>query len=171
MSRTTTAQNQTAATPLRKGGSPLHAPIAHIVVGAYATAVVCDLLSVAKTGSSATQHDLFRAGTFSMMVATGTLFVAVIAGLIDRSRYTTAGSVQRRKTNIHMTLMLCVGVVAIVDIVVRRHTSDDAVRTPVGVLILTLAVGTLLFFGGMLGGRLVYRLGVATAAGAPETGR
>lgn len=171
MSRTTPAQTETAATPLRKGGNPLHAPIAHIVVGSYATAVVCDILSVIRTGGSGTQHDLYRAGTFSLMIATGTLFVAVIAGLIDRSRFTTAGTRQRSKTNIHMTIMLGVGLVAIVDIIIRRNASDDAVRTPVGVFILTLAVGTLLFFGGMLGGRLVYKLGVATAAAAPDTTR
>jgi len=92
----------------------------------------------------------------------------VAAGLIDRSRYTSAGTKQRRKTNIHMTIMLSLGVIAIVDIVIRRHAADTDVRTPVGVLVLSVVVGVLLFFGGRYGGRLVYRLGVGTAAGAPK---
>ena len=104
------------------------------------------------------------------MIATATLFVAVIAGLTDRSRYTAPDTKQRTKTNRHMTIMFGVGLVAIVDIIVRRHASDDAVRTPIGVFILTLAVGALMFYGGRAGGRLVYRLGVATAAGAPKSG-
>ncbi|WP_225830460.1 DUF2231 domain-containing protein [Streptomyces sp. NK08204] len=143
--------------------SPIHPPIAHVAVGAYTTATVCDILSVAGTGGDGTAHDLFRAGTFSLMIATGALFLAVIAGFYERSRMTAPGSAARAGSNIHAAIMSVLGAVAIVDIVIRRHAADDAVHTPTRNLILTLVLFVLLFVGGRLGGRLVYKLGVATA--------
>lgn len=152
--------------PTQPARSPIHPPLAHIAVGAYTTATVCDVLSVAGTGGNGTAHDLFRAGTFSLMIATGALFLAVIAGFVERSRMTAPGSAARAGANRHAAIMSVLGVVAIVDIVIRRHAAADAVHTPTANLILTLVLFVLLVVGGRLGGRLVYKLGVATAAAA-----
>lgn len=138
-------------------GTPAHPPVAHVVVGGYVVSAILDLLSLAVPGDT---RDLYLAGGYTMMISTGALFAAALAGFIDRARRTAPGTQQRRAAGRHAVVAGCTGALAIADIVVRRHVHPDAIRVPLVVFALTLLVVLFVTLAGHLGGRLVFHDGV-----------
>lgn len=150
-------------------GRPLHPPLTDVPIGAIVITAVVDVVSSAGEGHS-WARELYRAGTFSVMIGTAVLFLAVAAGLLDRARTTRRGSPVRRAVNVHAWLMTAVGLLAIANILVRRQGYPGAQHTPAVVLVLSLIALAVMVIGGALGGKLVYcgGIGVAPAAGNPR---
>lgn len=157
----------TLASPPQAGKTrfPIHPPLAHVTIGAYATAAVCDTISITKFSGTDGQA-LYNAATYALIIATTALILAVISGFVDRAANTSAGGRGRRMANIHALTMSALGLVAIIDLILRRQVISNATatHTPSVVYALTLVVLVLLVVGGRLGGMLVYRLGAGTPA-------
>lgn len=137
---------------------PTHPPWTHIPVGGVLMAAVFDVVSVAG-GSRPWARELYRAGTFVLMVALAAMVVAIATGLFDRARVVRDVRV-RDRVNIHAVLMALMTGAATVDLALRRLVHDDAQHTPVIVAAITLSTLAIAVVGGDLGGRLTYRLGV-----------
>lgn len=145
---------------------PLHPPLTHAPIGAILIATVLDVISAIGRGAHPWARDLFRAGTYVSMTGMGVMFLAIIAGLIDRRRFTAASYRPRRGVNVHAVLMTTLAVVCVLEITLRRNVYADARATPAVVTELSVLTLALVTIGGELGGRLVYRAGVGVRAGA-----
>jgi uncharacterized membrane protein len=142
-------------------GIPIHPPLAHITIGAFVTAAICDTISI--TGITDDGVYFNHAALYALMVGLGAMILAAIAGFVELFQNTRPGGQGRRTGIIHAVIMLLVGLLAFIDIITREsHVSES--HTPGGTYALTLAVLVLLVIGGRLGGILVYRLGAGTSA-------
>jgi uncharacterized membrane protein len=103
-------------------------------------------------------RELYRAGTFVLMVGSAAIGVAIATGLVDRAR--AVDPRVRGRVNLHAVLMSFVAGAAVLDLALRRLVHPGAERTPGLVLAITLLAMALSLVGGDLGGRLTYRLGV-----------
>jgi len=144
--------------------APVHPALAHVSIGAYVTAGVCDSIGFFGIAGDDDKY-LYKAATYALMIATSALFVSILTGLRDRVVHTRAGGKGRQVANIHGLIMGGVGAFAVVDITIRRlpANSNDA-HASLGLYALTLAVLALVVVGGRLGGKLVYQLGAGTPA-------
>jgi uncharacterized membrane protein len=161
----TTAETSASVLETGKTRFPVHPPLAHVSIGAYVTAAVCDTMSIIGITGNDSRYP-YQAATYALIVATAALFLSVITGLVDRAANTSPGRRGRRMANIHALIMSILGLAAIVDLILRREvpTNVSATHTPAVVYTLTLVVLALLVVGGRLGGTLVYQLGVGTPA-------
>lgn len=128
---------------------------------------VCDVVSIVGGSSHDWAHTWFKGGSYALIVGTAMLFMAAFTGFVERARQTRPGSEGRTAVNRHATVMSTVGIVSVVDLILRNNHYDAAPHTPTIVLILTLVALTLVTVGGEMGGRLVYRRGM----GVSSTGR
>lgn len=150
---------QGSGSSARSLGTPVHPPLTSVPIGAIVITAVLDVASAA--GSDQTwAREVYRAGTFALMIGTAVLVVAIATGLADRSRTTTASSEARHKVNVHALLMAAVGLLAVADILLRGQGYGDAQHTPSAVLVVTVVLLALTVAGGALGGKLVYRIGL-----------
>jgi uncharacterized membrane protein len=133
-------------------------------------AAACDLVSSAGGASHDWARTWFKGATYALLVGTVLLALAAIAGFADRARQTGARSPDRTAVDRHAAVMSLMGVVCVADLILRTDDHGSAQHTPTVVLVLTLAALTLATLGGELGGRLVYRDGIAVAAPAPRAG-
>lgn len=159
------AETSSQVSQAEKTRVPFHPPLAHVAIGSYVTAAVCDTLSISGVAGS-DGRALYQAATYALMIATAALIVAVITGFVDRGNNTSPGGRGRRMANLHALVMSALGVLAIVELILRRNVAAnaDAAQTPAVVYVLTLIVLVALIVGGRLGGMLVYRLGAGTSA-------
>jgi uncharacterized membrane protein len=148
---------------------PVHPPLVHAPVGGVVIAVMCDLVSSIGGSSHAWASTWFKGGSYALIAGTAVLLVAAIAGFVDRARHTDAGGPDRSAVNRHAAVMSAMGLVCVVDIIVRISRHDSAPHTPTIVLVLTLAALALAALGGELGGRLVYRAGIGVQPPAATT--
>ena len=148
-------------------GKPLHPPLTDIPVGAYLLTAAFDVISVLTSGELA--HDLYRAGTFTLLGGAAVSLLAITAGLADLLRSTPRRTQAWRTVNAHALVMSTVTAVVIVTVALRLHAYADAAATPVPVLALSLAGAALTVFGAAIGGSLVYDYGfnVETATTSP----
>lgn len=136
---------------------PTHPRWTHVPVGGVVMVAAFDVVSVAGH-SRPWAHELYRAGTFVLMVASAAMVVAIGTGLVDRARVRDARV--RHRVNKHAILMGLMAGVAVMDLALRRLVHADAQRTPGTVLAMSLLALAISLVGGDLGGRLTYRLGV-----------
>jgi uncharacterized membrane protein len=155
--------------PERKALRPVHPRLVHVPIGAKVAAAAFDVISAAGGGTHPWARDLFRAGAFVLMIGTGSMFAAAIAGMVDRARWTAPSSRTRRQANWHAAVMSALAVLCVVEIVLRRGSYADAKSSPAVIVVLGLAALVLVVVGGELGGRLVYRGGVGVRAAAEES--
>jgi uncharacterized membrane protein len=146
-------------------GKPTHPPLTDFPVVAYVLAAAFDLLSFI-LGDRRGAHDAFIAATF-VIVAGGLVSIATaLTGFWDwwkgMERDRSTGPLGRAKhtqvwrtANWHMTVMLTVTAIVIVDIAVRIGQWDDHVTSGL-VLVLSLLAGALVAYGALYGGTLVY---------------
>lgn len=136
---------------------PTHPRWTHVPVGGVVIVAGLDVMSLAGH-SRPWAHELYRAGTFVLMVASAAMVVAIGTGLVDRARI--RDDRVRNRVNKHAALMDLMAGVALMDLALRRLVHADAQRTPGIVLAMSLLALALSLVGGDLGGRLTYRLGV-----------
>jgi len=154
-------------------GKPLHPPLTDFPIAAYVFAAVFDIVSYAAAhGDKAAQgaesgvaHDFFVAATFVIIAGAVVSLGAALTGFWDWWKgveRTPSGFIGRAKhtqvwrtINWHMTVMLTVTGLVIVNIVVRLADFDDGyARLPV--TILSVVIGALVSYGATYGGSLVY---------------
>jgi uncharacterized membrane protein len=153
-------------------GKPLHPPLTDFPIAAYVLAAAFDIISSiaaygdAPTGTdSGVAHDFFVAATFVMVAGAIASLGAAITGFwdwwkgIEREPSRFIGRAKHtqvwRTINWHMTVMLTVTGLVIVDIVVRLVAFDDG-YAPLPVTILSVLVAALVSYGATYGGSLVY---------------
>jgi uncharacterized membrane protein len=152
-------------------GKPSHPPLTDFPIVCYLVAAFCDVVSYvagrsAPTGQvDAVAHDFFSAGTIVIVlgavVSLGTALTGFWdwwksmprrkAGLLGKAQHTQVW----RTANWHMTVMLTVTAIVIVDIVVRWVQFDDAMAG-LGVTILSVLAAILVTLGAAYGGSLVF---------------
>jgi uncharacterized membrane protein len=148
-------------------GKPSHPPLTDFPIVCYVLAAIGDVLSyVVADGHPDLARDLFRAATFVIIAGAIVSLGTALTGFLDwwkgLERDKASGPIGRAKhtqvwrtANWHMTVMLTVTAIVIVDIVVRlSQYSDD--RAGLLVTILSVLAGALVAFGAMYGGSLVY---------------
>ncbi|MGH9024671.1 MAG: DUF2231 domain-containing protein [Acidimicrobiia bacterium] len=149
-------------------GKPFHPPLTDVPVGAYILAPAFDVISTIGGADNRWATDFYRAATFVLIGGALVSLLAALTGFWDWLRSTEPGNQARRTANAHMTVMLVLTTVVIVDIVLRLANYDDP-HTPVAVLILSLIAAVLVTVGGTIGGGLAFDYGfnVETAGDSP----
>jgi uncharacterized membrane protein len=152
-------------------GKPFHPPLTDIPVAAYLFAAVFDIVSVAVYDASHAEiaRQLFLAGSWTLLGGAAVSLLAALTGWADWHRSSEPGTQARRTINAHAIIMLTVTAVAIVDLVLRLSVYDDRLRTPVGLMVLSIVAGLLISVGATYGGGLVFDYGfnVETAGDHP----
>lgn len=152
-------------------GKPFHPPLTDIPVAAYLFAAVFDIVSVAVYDASHAEiaRQLFLAGSWTLLGGAAVSLLAALTGWADWHRSSEPGTQARRTINAHAIIMLTVTAVAIVDLVLRLSVYDDRLRTPVGLVVLSIVAGLLISVGATYGGGLVFDYGfnVETAGDHP----
>lgn len=163
-------------------GKPTHPPLTDFPVVCYVLAAVFDVVSFVGHGGSGRTvrpfaRDFFMAGTYVIIAGAIVSLAAVTTGFwdwwkgIDRDPTGPLGRAKHtqvwRTINTHMTIMLTVTAIAVVDIIVRIVQLDTHYATA-GVMILSLAAGLLVTIGAAYGGSLVfeYQFNVESLSGS-----
>jgi len=138
--------------PLRH---PLHPMLVHFPIGLFILSLLLDLGSLAFPLTP----NLVREAFYAMLLGVIGALIAAVPGLVD---YTDIRNDHpgKRIATAHLTLNLIVVGLYGINLGVRSSTLD-ALKTPVGSLILSLVGLTLLSVSGYLGGRLVYSEGIS----------
>lgn len=146
----------------------LHPPLVHAPIGGVVIAAACDIVSSVGGSTHHWAHTWYKGGTDALIVGTGVLLLAAIAGFADRAIRTDARTPDRAAVNRHAAVTSSMGVVCVVDVVLRTNDYGSAQHTPAVVLVLTLVALALAALGGELGGRLVYRGGIGVDQEQPR---
>jgi len=140
-------------------GKPFHPPLTDIPVAAYVLAAVFDVISRVAGDDSSIGREFFVTGTHVIIAGAIVSLLAALTGFWDWWRSTSPGNQARRTANWHMTVMLTVTGIVIVDIVIRLLQWSDHVATTPLVMILSIIVGALTAFGATYGGSLAFDYG------------
>ena len=151
------------------GQRPLHPPFVHAPIGGVIVASVCDVVSTVGGDAEGWSRAWFKGGSYALIVGTAILFLAVVTGVVERNRRARPASRERRAVDRHAIVMSLMGAVCVADLILRNGHNESAASTPVLVLLFTLAALVLTVVGGELGGRLVYRMWIATGPAAAPT--
>ena len=147
-------------------GKPTHPPLTDIPIAAYILAAAADVVSCVAKGSHAdVAHDFFVTGTIVILAGGVVSLGTALTGFWDwwkgmpRRKTGPIGQAHHtqvwRTANWHMTVMLTVTAIVIVDIVLRlSEFGQRATSTPVAVL--SVLAGLLVAFGATYGGSLVF---------------
>lgn len=150
-------------------GKPTHPPLTDLPVAAYVFAGIFDFLSFVAKGSAADPRpfarDIFIAATYTIVAGAIVSLATATTGFwdwwkgIDREPKGFLGRAKHtqvwRTINTHMTIMLTVTAIVIVDIVVRIAQFDRHSASAI-VMILSVLAALLTFVGATYGGSLVY---------------
>jgi uncharacterized membrane protein len=149
-------------------GKPMHPPLTDIPVTSYVLAAVFDVVSYvsAQTDHGPAAHDFFVAATLVIVAGFAVSLLTALTGFMDwwkgMARKPNSGPIgvaqhtqAWRTANWHMTVMLTVTVIVLVDILLRWATFNDRAASLV-VTILSVLAGALVAFGAAYGGTLVY---------------
>ena len=160
-------------------GKPTHPPLTDFPIVCYVLAAGFDLLSfVAKDGSSLGRN-AFVTATFvtvaGLVVSLGTALTGFWdwwkglerekgSGPIGRAKHTQVW----RTANCHMTVMLTVTTLVVVETIARVSGFDTTTSTGLPLLVLSIVAGALVAFGAAYGGALVfdYQFNVAPLKGS-----
>jgi uncharacterized membrane protein len=150
-------------------GKPFHPPLTDIPVAAYVLVAVFDVISRVAGNDSSIGREFFVSGTHVIIAGAAVSLFAALTGFWDWFRSSEPGNQARRTINWHMTVMLTVTAIVIVDIVIRLAQWGDNEATSPLVMILSILAGGLVSFGSLYGGELVYDYGfnVETAGDHP----
>jgi uncharacterized membrane protein len=148
-------------------GKPTHPPLTDFPIVCYVLAAAFDLLSFAADEGSTLGRNAFVAATFvtvsGLVVSLGTAVTGfwdwwkglereAASGPIGRAKHTQVW----RTANWHMTVMLTVTALVIVETVVRVSGFDTTTSTGSPLLLLSIVAGVLVAFGAAYGGALVF---------------
>src|SRR5205807_9960814 len=126
---------------------------------AYVLAAGFDVASAIGGKSHDWARELWHAGTYTFLAGAAVSVLAALTGLWDAWRSSEAGTQARRTINTHATIMVTVTVLALVDIGWRLNDYHRDIVTPVGIMIVSVAIAVLVSLGATFGGTLVYDYG------------
>jgi uncharacterized membrane protein len=135
-------------------GKPYHPPLTDIPVAAYVLALAFDLLSFFSSGELA--ENMYNAATFVLLGGFIVSIPTALTGFWDWLKSTPKHTQARRTANWHMTVMLTVTALVLVNLLVR-DLEDGSVNT-IG-MILSVVAGSLVAYGATYGGSLVFDYG------------
>jgi uncharacterized membrane protein len=152
-------------------GKPLHPPLTDFAIVCYVLTALFDIISYWKAYGGATKHhgvarDFFVAATYVIIAGAIFSLATALTGFwdwwkgMDRDRSTgILGKAKHtqvwRTANWHMTVMLTVTIIAIIDIITRLLQFSEG-HTELATLILSVLVGVLVSYKASYGGSLVY---------------
>jgi uncharacterized membrane protein len=156
-------------------GKPTHPPLTDFPVVCYVLAAGCDVVSfVAARGDAEgvpndVAHDFFVTATIVLVAGAVVSLGTALTGFMDwwkgMPRDRSAGVIGKAKrtqvwrtANWHMTVMLTVTAIVIVDLLLRWAQFDEQ-QAGVAVVILSVLAGLLVAFGATYGGSLVFDYG------------
>ena len=147
-------------------GKPLHPPLTDIPVAAYIIAPALDIIAFAGRSHTWGPH-LFLAAGYVFLAGAAVSLLTALTGFFDWLD-TEAGTEIRRVANTHMLAMVTVTLMVLGDLGWRFLTTTHD-QTSAGLMILSIAIGLLVFIGSLIGGSMVYDYGfnVATAGDHP----
>ncbi len=140
-------------------GKPFHPALTDVPVGAYVLVAVFDVISRIAGNDSTIGRDFFISGTHVIIAGAIVSLGAALTGFWDWWRSTSPGNQARRTANWHMTVMLTVTGIVILDIIIRLAQWGDNEATSTIVMILSIIIGALTAFGATYGGSLTYDYG------------
>jgi uncharacterized membrane protein len=166
-------------------GKPAHPPLTDFPIVCYVLAAFCDVVSYVAASdafggpNASVAHDFFAAGSIAIIAGVVMSLPTAVTGFWDwwkgLPRDRSSGPIGLAKhsqvwrtANWHMTVMLTVTAIVIVNIVVRLgQSTDDASSAAVTILSVIVAAGVT--FGAAYGGALVYEYGfnVESVEGTP----
>jgi uncharacterized membrane protein len=152
-------------------GKPLHPPLTDFPIVCYVLTALFDIMSYWKAYGAATEHqsvarDFFVVATY--VIIAGAIFSLGTAltgfwdwwkgmdrdpstGLLGKAKHTQVW----RTANWHMTVMLTVTMIVIIDIITRLVQFSRG-YTELSTMILSILAGVLVSYGASYGGSLVY---------------
>jgi uncharacterized membrane protein len=152
-------------------GKPAHPPFTDFPIAAYIFAAAFDVISYfAARGAeysnvSSLAHDSFVAATYVTLGGAVLSLAAALTGFwdwwkgIDRDPSGVLGRAKHtqvwRTINTHATIMVTATVLVLIEIVIRLSQYGEG-YTQLFVMILSVIVGLLVFWGSFYGGELVY---------------
>ncbi len=139
-------------------GKPFHPPLTDFPVAAYVFAMVFDVISAVAGHDSTIGHDFFVSATHLLVAGAVVSVPTALTGFWDWWKSTEPHTQAWRTANWHMAVMVTVTVLVIADILVRLSQWGDG-STQAVPLVLSLLVGTLVAYGAIYGGALVYEYG------------
>ena len=150
-------------------GKPLHPPLTDFPIAAYVIAAVFDVVSAVGGNNRSWAREFWHAGTFTFLAGAAVSVFAALTGLWDARKSSQAGTQARRTVNTHATIMIIVTLLALVDVAWRLNSYHTEVVTPIGIVVLSVAIAILVSVGATFGGSLVYDYGfnVETAGDSP----
>jgi uncharacterized membrane protein len=150
-------------------GKPFHPPLTDFPVAAYVFAAVFDVVSRIAGDDSTIGRDFFISATHVVIAGAAVSMLTALTGFWDWLRSTEPGTQARRTANWHMSVMLTVTAIVVVDIVVRLLQWGDGDASSLVVTVLTVVVAGLVGFGAAYGGTMVFDYGfnVETAGDHP----
>jgi uncharacterized membrane protein len=145
-------------------GKPTHPPLTDFPIVCYVLAAIFDVLSVL-TNDVEFERDLFRAATFVTIAGLIVSLGAALTGFWDwwkgLERDRSSGPIGRaahtqvwRTANWHMTIMLVVTAIVVVNVVLRVTGFDEGATIPV--LVLSVVSAGLVALGAAYGGAMVF---------------
>ena len=165
-------------------GKPSHPPLTDFPIVCYLLAAGCDVVSFVASGNAPdggvdpVAHDFFMAATIAIVVGYVVSLGAALTGFLDwwkgMARDRSTGPIGRarhtqvwRTANWHMTVMLTVTAIVLVDILVRRSQFHDGAAS-LAVTVLSVVAAGLVAFGAAYGGSLVfdYQFNVSSVDGS-----
>ncbi len=157
-------------------GKPTHPPLTDFPIVCYVLAATFDVISFV-THDHEAERDFFRAATFVMVAGLLVSLATALTGFWDwwkgLERDRASGPIGRaahtqvwRTANWHMTVMLTVTAIVVVDVVVRIAGWDSL--TSSFILVLSILAALLVAFGAAYGGAMVfdYQFNVSSLKGS-----
>lgn len=139
-------------------GKPFHPPLTDFPVAAYVFAMVFDVISAVAGSDSTIAPDFFVSATHVLVAGAAMSLPTALTGVWDWLKSTEPHTQAWRTANWHMAVMVTVTVLVVANVVVRLSQWGDG-YTQTAPLVLSLLAGTLVAYGAIYGGALVYEYG------------
>jgi uncharacterized membrane protein len=144
------------ANPLKRAfGDPTHPAVVHFPLALYPATLLFDLLAFTRNDGSVYTH-----GAFILIVAASVGAVgAMITGFAQLPDIPLDSSVWKTAM-LHMSVQMIAGSIFLVSLLLRLRHVDDVHPPVIAVVCAVIGAGAL-FYGGWLGGHMVFSHGVS----------
>lgn len=139
-------------------GKPLHPPLTDIPVACYVLVAVFDvisLISYSRNETSTLANDFFISGTHVIVAGAIASVPTILTGFWDWLKSTPPRTQAWRTANWHMAVMLVMSMIVAGNILLRLGYWESGYSEPL-VTGLSVVIASLVAFGAMYGGALVY---------------
>ena len=145
-------------------GKPFHPPLTDIPVAAYFLVAIFDVISFVawkRNPESNVARDFFVAGTHVIIAGAIVSVPTIITGWWDWLKSAPNRTQSWRTANWHMAIMLTMSMVVAADILLRFAYWDTGYEqgADLTIMVLSVVVGSLVSFGALYGGTMVYEYG------------